>query len=99
MVNMALKHYRRRWRERHLPVDGLDVVAPPEVDGIITKEAIVAALQHIAPAQRMVFNLVEVEGYSYDEAAAMMRCSESNVRALLSRAKTRLRDELADVRN
>lgn len=94
MVNMCLKHYRRHWRERHLPVDGVDVVVQPDVDRHFEAEAIVAALQQLAPSQRAVFNLVEVDGYSIEEAASMLKCTESNVRALLSRAKVRLREEL-----
>ena len=57
-------------------------------------EEVVLALQRLAPAQRLVFNLMEVEGYTIEETAREMKCSESNVRALLCRAKGRLREIL-----
>lgn len=99
MVNESLKHYRRNRQELQLLLEDQDAVTAPEVDDRFTAEAIVNALQRIAPSQRAAFNLVEVDGYSYDEAATMMKCTESNVRALLCRAKLRLREELADMAN
>ena len=57
-------------------------------------ESVVAALQQLPPAQRMAFNLVEVDGYTFEDAAKKMKSSEVNVRALLCRAKGRLRELL-----
>ena len=57
-------------------------------------EEVVLALQQIAPQQQVVFNLVAVEEYSYDEAAKLLHCSEVNVRALYSRARHQLRELL-----
>lgn len=96
MVNECLQHYRRR-RPLVLGDEGvLDSVQLP-LDPFGTEE-IVRALQQLAPAQRTAFNLVEVEGYSLEETAGAMRCTEVNVRALLSRAKARLRELLTDER-
>ena len=57
-------------------------------------EEVMTALGKLTSAQRTAFNLVEVEGCTYEDAAGEMRCSEVNVRALLCRAKERLREEL-----
>lgn len=93
MVNECLKYYRRHERPRYLDDEQVDCVQMP-LDPFGTEE-VVAALQQLAPAQRMAFNLLEVEGDTFEAAAEKMHCSEVNVRALLSRAKCRLRELLS----
>ena len=96
-VNTCLHHLRRN---RMFPTDRLDdsnchdAVAAP-LDPFATQQ-VVTALQQLPPAQRTVFNLVEVEGYSHSETAAELHCTEVNVRALLSRAKKTLREILSN---
>lgn len=92
MLNECLKQFRRRKRTPYIVDNQVEGVQLP-LDPFGTEE-VVAALQRLAPAQRMAFNLVEVEGYTYEEAAVQMKCSEVNVRALLSRAKSCLREML-----
>lgn len=92
MVNECLKYFRRRERPVYTDDVQVDVVQLP-LDPFGTEE-VVAALQQLAPAQRTAFNLVEVEGYSYEEVAKEMKCTEVNVRALLCRAKSRLKEIL-----
>ncbi len=60
---------------------------------------IIAAIQQLQPQQRVVFNMCEVEGYSYEETAQKLRCSQVNVRALLCRAKQMLREQLSEKKN
>ena len=94
MVNECLQHYRRQ----RLTVDTVTVEADgvqPPLDPFATEE-VVMALQQLPPAQRTAFNLLEVEGYTIEECAAQLRCSEVNLRALLSRAKARLRELLTE---
>lgn len=92
MVNVCLNYYRRHVRPRYIDEEGVDGVQQP-LDPFGTEE-VAEALRCLTPAQRVAFNLVEVEGYSFEEAAEKMRCTEVNVRALLCRAKGRLREEL-----
>lgn len=94
MVNRCINHTKRQ-----RPMASLDDNIPPPValplDPFADQE-IVLALQQLPPQQRLVFNLIEVEDRPYDEVAATLRCSEVNLRALLSRAKARLRDILTE---
>jgi RNA polymerase sigma factor (sigma-70 family) len=55
------------------------------------------ALATLAPADRMIVLLREMEGLSTREVADVTRMSEANVKTRLHRARTRLRDELGDV--
>ena len=92
MFSVCMKNYRRKVRRKTAE---MAVVEPVELPlDPFADEEIVAALQQLAPAQRHVFNLVTVEGYSYTDAAHEMRCSEVNVRALYSRARMEMRNLL-----
>ena len=48
--------------------------------------------------QRMVFNLVEVENYSYEDVAQKFGLSNACIRTHNSRAKRYLRDILLDIK-
>ena len=93
MLNVSLRHYHRKMRRKSIEMEAMEQEVTLPLDPFANEE-IVAALQRIAPAQRMAFNLVTVEGYSYADAAEKMNCSEVNVRALCSRAKMELRNLL-----
>lgn len=92
MLSVCVKNYHRKVRRKMAEMTVVEQVELP-LDPFADEE-IVAALQRLAPAQRQVFNLVAVEGYSYTDAAHEMRCSEVNVRALYSRARMELRNLL-----
>ena len=53
-------------------------------------------LQRLAPEDRVVLYLVHVEGRPFADAAATLGCSEEAARARASRARRRLRAELAE---
>lgn len=56
------------------------------------------ALMALAPDLRMVVVLADVEGYSYEEIASIMRVPVGTVKSRLHRARRALRDRLAPVR-
>ena len=96
MVNRCINHCKQQ-----RPVASLDDNVPPPVSlplDPFADQEIVLALQQLPPQQRLVFNLIEVEDRPYDEVAATLRCSEVNLRALLSRAKARLRNILTETK-
>ncbi len=96
MINVCIRDYQRRKRQIVQCDETADDNLPP-LDPFGT-EQVVMALQQLPRAQRLVFNLTEVEGYSYAETAKELKCSEVNVRALLSRAKAGLRTLLTQNR-
>ena len=49
------------------------------------------AIQKLSNMNRAVFNLAEIEGYSYKEIAEQLNTSESTARSTLSRAKSILK--------
>jgi RNA polymerase sigma-70 factor, ECF subfamily len=60
-----------------------------------TREHIAAAIRELPPAQREVITLRDVEGWSSDEVCNALDLSETNQRVLLHRARTKVRQMLA----
>jgi len=56
------------------------------------------AIRRLPEHEALVVHLCLVEGYSYKQAAAELRLSESAVAKRLERARTKLREDLADER-
>lgn len=59
---------------------------------------IMEAIQQLPTAYRMAFNLCEVEGYEYEDAAAELGINESTVRSNLCRARRILAKKLVRYR-
>ena len=72
------------------------MVTEPEVfqPDTFAGEEVVMKLQLLPPRPRAVFNMLEVEELTEEEAAARLKTSVGNVRTLMSRAKRMLRDML-----
>ena len=81
------------------PVDVADRSAP--IDERMVRAAVDArlrrALEHLAPAYRMIVVLREIEGLSTREVAAVTGYSEANVKQRLHRARLMLRQHLENV--
>lgn len=92
MVNVCIDSFHRRKEFRFLD-DTMEEPVTLPLDPFAMDE-IVAAIQELPPHQQAVFNLVEVEGYSCEEAARRLRQTASAVRATLCRAKAALREKL-----
>ena len=56
--------------------------------------AIQGGLQSLSADRRMAVALVDVQGYSYEEAAQIMSCSLGTVKSRLSRGRAEVRDFL-----
>lgn len=93
MVNSAISHYRsfRRFRKEEaverleecvLEADASDMV----VAGMDAARA-VELMEQMPDTLRMVFNLKEIEGYSFGEIAGKLGKSESAVRVACMRAR------------
>jgi RNA polymerase sigma-70 factor (ECF subfamily) len=63
-----------------------------------TLDAIDAAVQQLPLRQQQAFVLRCVEGFDVEETARIMSCSGGSVKAHLSRALHKLRDQLEDLR-
>lgn len=58
-------------------------------------EDIVCAIRQLPPRYQLVFNLVEIDGFSYNEVASKLSIDPSTVRSNLHRAKRILQSKLS----
>ncbi|MBR1766901.1 MAG: sigma-70 family RNA polymerase sigma factor [Bacteroidales bacterium] len=96
MVNECLLHLRSKCPEGLMEDMGMEPVTLP-VDPFANEE-IVLAIQRLTPSQRAVFNLVDVEGYTSEEAAEALGVQRNNVMSTLSKARAALRTLLTEKR-
>ncbi|MBQ9416991.1 MAG: RNA polymerase sigma factor [Bacteroidales bacterium] len=89
MVNTCIQRLRRLGREQLM--EDMDSFNDEQPLPDISTSEIMAAMESLTPGQRLVFNLCCIEGLSLDEAAAKLRSNNSNVRALLCKARRQMR--------
>ena len=83
----------------HLDTDPDLAVTPP--DPVETEEEradVATALGHLNPDQRAALVLVDMQGYSVDEAAQILGCAPGTVKSRCARGRARLAPLLADHR-
>ena len=91
-VNTSIDHLRRR--RRWLTFDELEADIPAVDTDPYAMEEVLAAVQRLTPMLRTVFNLCDVEGYSFEEVAKRLGSNNQAVRVALSRARASLKEIL-----
>jgi len=92
MVHTAIDNYRKQSKHYH----GLDLVyaenelSYEDIMDTISAEEIMAMVQQLPPAYRLVFNLHVVEGYSHPEIAEQLNISEGASKSNLFKARMKL---------
>jgi RNA polymerase sigma-70 factor (ECF subfamily) len=95
-------HHRRKWfrlpllRETGEFIEA-NLTAPSPVPEHITDEDILAALDRISPEFRAIVILVDIEEFSYREAAEIAGIPIGTVMSRLSRGRKLLREQLTEV--
>lgn len=90
VINACLDRIRYLGRRRTEPLDPerTPLAAPTEDDGLV--DVVTEALARINPDQRAALVLVDMEGFSVEEAAAMLGCAPGTVKSRCSRGRARL---------
>ncbi len=68
---------------------GIEPVADP-AEVLEARSTVLQALEHINPEQRAAIVLVDMEGYSVQEAAAILQCAQGTVKSRCARGRARL---------
>lgn len=95
VTNHAIDFYRSSVRQsivqhtEHL--ENIDVASAESPADTLHAEAIFELVQNLPDAQRLVFNLYEIDGFTHEEVAEQLGISVSGSRATLHRAKQRLK--------
>lgn len=98
LLRCWLNERRRRWRRAESRTGEVPDLPAPEADpvgSIHHKEVLRAALAQLPPRQRAAVVLRYWSQYSVTETAAILRCSEGNVKSQSARGLTSLRAAMA----
>src|SRR5215468_8933604 len=98
----TLNHYRRKWLNIRMVKDSDEILehaaaSQPPLPEHITDEELLAALAEVPQDFRAVVLLVDVEEFSYKEAAGILNAPIGTVMSRLSRGRRLLRERLAGV--
>lgn len=85
--HVCADHVRKRTRQRRL-VDR--ITRTTVVDVAPDRESLDELLQHLLPDQREAFELTQIVGLSYEEAAELVGCPIGTVRSRVARARAAL---------
>lgn len=72
-----------------------DVISDEQIIQAADKQMIIKALQQLTPSYRAVYNLHEIDGYSYMEISKLLDMSEYSSKDSLAKAKYNLRKNLS----
>ena len=95
-IHRTLNHFRRTNR-LHAKVEEAHtewVSAPPEVLDNASVDAILAEINRLPPAYRLVFNLYVVDGYSHAEIGELLGITPEGSRTRFNRARIAMRKRL-----
>jgi RNA polymerase sigma-70 factor (ECF subfamily) len=97
----TVHHYRRKWLNIRMVKESDDILeqvaaSSPPISEQITDEGMLAALAEVPQDFRAVVLLIDVEEFSYREAAGILNVPIVTVMSRLSRGRRLLRDRLAE---
>ncbi len=96
LCNLAISESRRRARDERMRsrvlARSIAPVVEPPAEAVIDDAALGRALEALAPAERRLIELADVDELSYREIAATLACPIGTVMSRLHRARRRLRN-------
>lgn len=97
LINTAIDHMRTKIN--HPLTAELqpwhDAETDPGIVEDLTREQIIALIDHLPPAYRAVFNLFVVDGYSHEEISDLLNISTGTSKSNLARARQHLKEILS----
>ncbi|GAB3986873.1 RNA polymerase sigma factor [Spirosoma daeguense] len=95
MINAAVDHYRQEVKHYHQEnVDYVENTAATETADAFSQlahEDLLALVQRLSPAYRLVFNLYVLDGFTHEEIASQLGISIGASKSNLARARENLR--------
>jgi len=90
----GMRRHRRR-RERETGLEGAEAMQEKPTAEPDLKDRLKAAIARLPEPYRVVFVMYDVEGYTHEEIGQVLAMPTGTSKARLSRARARLREELA----
>ena len=103
LINAAIDHYRQEVRHHHhedIEQAGKTVVTESaDAFSQLAHEDLLALVQRLSPAYRLVFNLYVMEGFTHEEIADQLGISVGASKSNLARARENLRQLVKHLNN
>lgn len=99
LFRVSMNVFRSRYRRASLALRRELHLAPTATDELVaieTRDEVVRLLRGLDPKQRAAVLLTAILGYSAEEAGRMLGIRASSVRALTTRARARMKQEVVD---
>jgi RNA polymerase sigma-70 factor (ECF subfamily) len=97
-VNLVLMYFRRHKIRFERPTEEIELpeLVAPGTEGpgrlaVVERLALEEALAELPPGYRAVFVLFDIEGYTHEEVARLLGCSEGTSKSQLCKARAKLR--------
>lgn len=98
MINTAIDNYRQEARySQQSDIERAEQLSSPNEPDVYTQLAhdeLMALVQRLSPAYRLVFNLYAIDGFAHDEIADKLGISVGSSKSNLARARENLRNLL-----
>jgi len=98
MINTAIDNYRQEARyNQQSDIERVEQLSSPNEPDVYTQLAhdeLMALVQRLSPAYRLVFNLYAIDGFAHDEIADKLGISVGSSKSNLARARENLRNLL-----
>jgi RNA polymerase sigma-70 factor (ECF subfamily) len=92
-IRLNHKHYE--WKDKNGEIEKIkNILSENMIYSQLNTKDILKQIQQLPTGYRMVFNLVAIEGYSYNEVAQMMGIDIGTVGSQLARARKILQNKL-----
>ena len=102
LINAAIDHFRQEVRHQHETIEPFEKTVVSEVPDAFSQlahEDLLALIQRLSPAYRLVFNLNVMDGFTHDEIAGQLGISVGASKSNLARARENLRQLLKHLNN
>ena len=93
-INVALNYYRYDKTTLSTDIQTIEISQTPLQIEELTNKELLETISKLPDRQRMIFNMIEIEGYSYQETSELLGENQSTLRGLNYKAKKNLQELL-----
>jgi RNA polymerase sigma-70 factor (ECF subfamily) len=98
-INACISSTRKSGRRKHISLNEMDNLDKSEADHIHIRLDMERVVSMLPPKQKAVFLLHDVQGFTHEEIAQVMKWSEGTSKSQLFRARMKIREHLKDKRS
>ena len=98
-INACISATRKSGRRRHIPLNETDKPDEGEADSLHIRLDMEKAVSILPPKQKAVFLLHDVQGFTHEEIARVMKWSEGTSKSQLFKARMKIKGHLKDKRS